>query len=386
MSDKSKGDSAEQHLGDLPSRRDVAAGAPVALVVEDDPDSLRIAGTMLAHLGYGVRAASTPDEAMHALMEDAPALLVVDLCLPVMDGISLVKLVRRMRDLCGVPMVAVSGIYDHSGRVGKALAEQGVYSFLAKPYTVGSLREAVDFARATALRQGPPPPCTMKAGGLFDKEDAEQLRDRKAREATGRTRGAPKALPASQKFEQSAHRQEEQRRNATPAAPARVFRPSAAEPMLAASPTGGTARPPTQPRPSVTRTPPPRAPVAAAERGFTTLDQNGNQQVDYDPELTAVMTLGTSESPVEVEGCESSQLLLHTDNLQPDDGDTVRIELRFRCLQQDAMRRRRVRVVGTLGDVEGRDAGWRCRLSITAAQPVEHYYELCAILGRNRPV
>lgn len=189
-------------LGDLVERRAVGDGAPVALVIEDDPDSLRTAGAMLAHLGYAVRAASTPDEAIHLLMDDAPDLLLVDVCLPMMDGISLIKLVRRMRDLNGVPLVAASGVYDAQGEVRQALARLGVYAFLGKPYTVAGLHEAVDFAKSAALRQAPPTAGTMKAGGLWEDEDAEDRAERRDREAQARQRGVPKALPASPGFKE----------------------------------------------------------------------------------------------------------------------------------------------------------------------------------------
>jgi CheY-like chemotaxis protein len=194
--------SAELALGDLVERRAVGEGAPVALVIEDDPDSLRTAGAMLGHLGYAVRAASTPDEAIHLLMEDAPDLLLVDVCLPMMDGISLIKLVRRIRDLNGVPLVAASGVYDAQSEVRQALARLGVYAFLGKPYTVTSLHEAVDFAKSAALRQAPPPVGTMKAGGLWEDEDADDRAERREREALAREHGLPRALPASPGFKE----------------------------------------------------------------------------------------------------------------------------------------------------------------------------------------
>jgi len=204
MSDKKTNTKPGPELGDLVERRKVSKGSPVALVIDDNPDCLRIARAMLAHLGYAARAASTPDEAIHLLMDDAPALLVVDICLPMMDGISLIKLVRRMRDLNGVPLVALSGVYPSKGQVQQALAAQGIYAFLSKPYTVASLRQAVDFAKSAALRQGSPPACTMEPGGLWDAEDAADRVEREAREHEARRRGAPRALPASPRVKKKA--------------------------------------------------------------------------------------------------------------------------------------------------------------------------------------
>lgn len=405
MSGESQNDATGSALGDLPQHRSVAKGAPVALVLEDDPDSLQIAGTMLGHLGYGVRAAVTPDDAMHILMDDAPALLVVDLCLPMMDGISFIKLVRRMRDLAGVPMIAATGVYDYSGTLTKALAEQGVYSFLSKPYTVAGLREAIDYARTAALRQGPPPECTMLPGGLWEDEEADLRDERHAREAASRKRGLPKALPASDSFRRSAEKSQSQRRSATAAAPAKVRKPTAAtappraevpRPQAAAPKPPERAEPspapppqrPAKPSPSrtsrnVPRPPPPSAPTAPLAPEFSLANEEPVDRLTFDPEVTGLMTLGASEGRVELEDCEASQLVLRTDELQPDDGDTAHLELRFRQLQDDAMKKRRVRVIGTVSQVEGVEAGWRCTLKVTAARPVEHYYALCAMLEEH---
>ena len=342
-------------MGDLLERRQVGKGAPVALVVEDDPAGLRMAGAMLAHLGYGIRAAATPDEAMHLLMEDAPALLLVDLCLPMMDGITLIRLARGLRDLRGVPVVSASGVYDHRGEVQQLLAREGVYSFLQKPYTLTSLREAVDYAKGAALRQGAPPPCTMTPGGLWDSEDAEDLEERSARESSARRRGAPRALPASPQFTQAAGEAERARRRRSEAQDAaRLVTPV-----------------PTPKREGIANTTAPSTKTPAAG--------------DFsDLALVTHIEIGSERGAVELLDCESSRITFFADRMTLTEGQAARVEIKFSHAESETPESWSLRVLGTLSGVESIATGWQASLRITAAQPPEHFYKLCSLIDERR--
>ncbi|MEE2828495.1 MAG: response regulator [Myxococcota bacterium] len=354
----------ESGLGDLPKHSEVAAGGPVALVIEDDPDSMRIAGSMLTHLGYAVRAVGHPNEALHLLMDSSPALMLVDLCLPVMDGVSFIQMVRRMRDLRGLPILAASAVYPFQGKLTRVLAEQGVYAFLPKPYTVASLREAIDFARATALRHGTAPECTMEPGGLFDKEDEELRRARQAREEAARRRGLPKALPPS---------------------PSKPARPTVAKPPR---PAVAPAPKPEVQAEQTRQQPPPESgpePVVATESGNPAPSSRTllEQQTAESPAVRGTMSCGKDEGTVVLEACDSSRITVLVEGANPSDGDPARVEFHFRHLQNDAMEDHSVRLLGTLSKVEGAGSGWRCQLNISAARPVESYYELCRIMDEK---
>jgi CheY-like chemotaxis protein len=355
VSKKNRETQNKSGMGDLLERRQVGKGAPVALVVEDDPAGLRMAGAMLAHLGYGIRAAATPDDAMHLLMADAPALLVVDLCLPMMDGITLIRLARGIRDLRGVPVVSASGVYDHRGEVQQLLAREGVYSFLQKPYTLTSLREAVDFAKGAALRQGVPPPCTMTPGGLWDSEDAEDLEERNARESSARRRGAPRALPASPQFTQAAGEAERARRRRSEAQ-------DAARLVTAA---------PTRTRDSIAKTSPSNTRTPAAG------DFSGLKLVTH-------IEIDSERDTVELLDCESNSIRLFADRFALTEGQPARLEIKFSLPESEAPESRSLRVLGTLSGVQSIDSGWQASLRITAAQPPEHFYKLCSLIDERR--
>ena len=152
---------------------ELAASAPLALIVEDDPHAARVAEDMLRLLGYRSRIAEDAHQALYALAEGPPALILLDICLPEMDGVGLVRIMRRVQGMQAVPIVAASAIYPAEGPVARVLAEQGVSTYLTKPFMMAELRRAIDQARSVAMKFGPPPTPSMSDGRLQAVTDAD---------------------------------------------------------------------------------------------------------------------------------------------------------------------------------------------------------------------
>lgn len=89
------------------------------LIVEDDPDQRGLLQDILEHEGYRAVGAASGQEALKAVAEDCPALVLVDFTLPDMDGR---EFVRKARELCknapafvlttGVHPSKVAGVAD----------------------------------------------------------------------------------------------------------------------------------------------------------------------------------------------------------------------------------------------------------------------------------
>jgi signal transduction histidine kinase/PAS domain-containing protein len=130
--------------GELPGQ----AGAPdphgapaerrVVLVVDDDPDTRDVIGATLAHGGYEVIEVGDGAEALaHLRHAPPPALIILDLGMPIMTGWEL--LAERARDpaLRSIPVVVVSGEREVAGRL-EALGA----TYLPKPANAQGLLEA----------------------------------------------------------------------------------------------------------------------------------------------------------------------------------------------------------------------------------------------------
>ena len=61
-------------------------GHPDVLVVEDDPDLLEVVQHILRLSGYPVRGATNGKEALEAVEQRKPAVILLDMMMPVMDG------------------------------------------------------------------------------------------------------------------------------------------------------------------------------------------------------------------------------------------------------------------------------------------------------------
>lgn len=114
------------------------------LVVDDTPSSLKLTATLLASRGYQIRTALSGEEALAAVEEAWPDLVLLDVVMPGMDGFAVC---RRMRELAAdrvFPIVMLTSLDGHAERV--AGLEAGADDFLSKPVNAPEL-----FARVTSL-------------------------------------------------------------------------------------------------------------------------------------------------------------------------------------------------------------------------------------------
>jgi two-component system cell cycle response regulator DivK len=110
------------------------------LVVEDFEDSRFMMRRLLEMAGYNVLEASDGEQAVKIAVEARPALILMDLSLPKLDGLSATRQIRQKRGLKAVPIVAVSA-HDSPQSRTEAL-EAGCDEYVTKP---------IDFDHLTKL-------------------------------------------------------------------------------------------------------------------------------------------------------------------------------------------------------------------------------------------
>lgn len=109
----------------------VSQPPPVIVVVEDDDDSRMMMKTLLAMKGYAVVEARDGCEAVKAVEERCPHLILMDLTLPQMDGLDAARAMRGQAHLRDVPIIAISG---HAADDFEAAAlDAGYNGYLTKP-------------------------------------------------------------------------------------------------------------------------------------------------------------------------------------------------------------------------------------------------------------
>jgi two-component system KDP operon response regulator KdpE len=122
----------------------------VVLVVDDDAQILRALKTSLKARGYEVRSASNGETAVSILAEESFDLVVLDLGLPGIDGI---EVIRRVRAWSDVPIIVLT-VRDSQEQKVTAL-DAGADDYVTKPF---AMEELLARMRAVKRRAGQEPP------------------------------------------------------------------------------------------------------------------------------------------------------------------------------------------------------------------------------------
>src|SRR6187551_2579083 len=110
--------------------------API-LVVDDDAKIVRLVRTYLERDGYRVVTAADGPAALDAIEEHRPALVVLDLMLPELDGRAVIRAVRRDEEAGATPILVLSARGTTLDRI--AGLEDGADDYLPKPFSPSEL-------------------------------------------------------------------------------------------------------------------------------------------------------------------------------------------------------------------------------------------------------
>ena len=119
------------------------------LVVDDEPSVRDVVVRYLRQEGYETLEAGDGDAARELLERETPSLIVLDLMLPGMDGLSLCRWIRERSEL---PVIMVTALGEESDRLTGL--DLGADDYLTKPF---SPRELVARVKAVLRRSSPPP-------------------------------------------------------------------------------------------------------------------------------------------------------------------------------------------------------------------------------------
>ena len=107
---------------------------PVVLVVDDEPQILRVMRASLPIRGYEVLTASSGEEALNQLSKQVPDLVILDLVMPEMSGL---EVCRRVREFSSVPIIVLSAKGSESDKV--SALDLGADDYVTKPFGMDEL-------------------------------------------------------------------------------------------------------------------------------------------------------------------------------------------------------------------------------------------------------
>ena len=101
------------------------------LVVDDERDSRDLAGELLAHAGYKVLYAANGLEAVNVASQWRVDLIVMDMMMPVMDGVTAIRRLKSDMLTARIPILAVTG--DAGNALKEAATTAGCDTYITKP-------------------------------------------------------------------------------------------------------------------------------------------------------------------------------------------------------------------------------------------------------------
>jgi two-component system, OmpR family, KDP operon response regulator KdpE len=130
------------------------------LIVDDEPQILRALRINLQARMYEVHTAANGADALHTAAGERPDLVILDLGLPDIDG---VEVIRKLRSWTPVPIVVLSGRADSRDKVDAL--DAGADDYVTKPFSIDELLARV---RAVTRRLTSPEPPTSARVGRFE--------------------------------------------------------------------------------------------------------------------------------------------------------------------------------------------------------------------------
>ena len=116
-------------------------GSVTVLLVEDTEDNRFMMRRLLEMSGYNVVEATNGEEAVKLAEAESPGLILMDLSLPVIDGLAATRLIRKLPNSVNTPIIAVSA-HDTTDFLTEAL-QAGCNSYITKPIDFNELEQLI---------------------------------------------------------------------------------------------------------------------------------------------------------------------------------------------------------------------------------------------------
>ena len=115
---------------------------PTILVVDDEPNNLRVLSTILTKHGYKVQKAIGGNLAVSAASTAPPDLILLDIMMPQINGYEVCKKLKSIDETRKIPVIFLSGLDQTTDKV-KAFESGGV-DYITKPFQVDEVLARIE--------------------------------------------------------------------------------------------------------------------------------------------------------------------------------------------------------------------------------------------------
>lgn len=117
------------------------------LVVDDEADAVELLQEFLVNKGYEVSTASDGEEALRKVKEERPHLVLLDVRMPGMNGLDVLRQVRQLDQEVGVIMVTAV----NEEETGREALKLGAFDYIVKPLNLEYLERSLWYKVTTML-------------------------------------------------------------------------------------------------------------------------------------------------------------------------------------------------------------------------------------------
>ena len=111
------------------------------LLVEDEPNLLRLTSVMLERAGFQVLQAENGARGVEIALQEKPDIVITDLIMPEKNGFELCKELRKDELLSRVPIIVLTAMGDEYNKV--TAFEAGADDYLTKPFNIEELKARI---------------------------------------------------------------------------------------------------------------------------------------------------------------------------------------------------------------------------------------------------
>jgi CheY-like chemotaxis protein len=123
------------------------ASPSVALVMDDNPRVRQVVSLFLAQMGLEAITCQDTPQIISLAARYQPLVIVLDLMLPITDGVTAIASLRRHPETARIPIVLISGHPEALRHAPAHISEFGAIALLRKPFSLSELHAAVRQAR-----------------------------------------------------------------------------------------------------------------------------------------------------------------------------------------------------------------------------------------------
>ena len=112
------------------------------LIIDDIEENLEILERQLVTAGFNVQSANDGPKGLHILKEEHIDLVLLDINMPIIDGVTLLSNIKKDKSIAHIPVIMVTA--NDEAKMALTCLKKGACGYIAKPYSMKQINQQID--------------------------------------------------------------------------------------------------------------------------------------------------------------------------------------------------------------------------------------------------